>query len=159
MQRERELLYIQTHSTVADLGLIWSWNMTNMTPGWFMLLIGVQLGARNILFYRLWAICDATLLCTNETDMKGNCERILFTHQQLLLTKQRWGEELKIEVKPVINGTDITMVVLSWAIWPVPVSDARHSPEENNKLNLSLKGFQSGLSHMWLSPSVHPGKK
>lgn len=51
------------------------------------------------------------------------------------------------------------MVVLSWAIWPVPVPDARHSPEENGKLNLSFKGFQSELSHMRLSPSGDPGKK
>lgn len=81
------------------------------------------------------------------------------SHQQLLLTKQRWGEELKIEVKPVINSTDITMVVLSWAIWPVPVSDTWHSPEENNKVNLSFKGLQSGLCHMRLSPSVDLGKR
>lgn len=40
--------------------------------------------------------------------------------QQLLLTKHRQAEGLKIEVKPVINSTDITMVVLSWALLESP---------------------------------------
>lgn len=162
MQRERELLYVRTHSPPADLGLIWSWNMTNVTPEWFMLLIGVQLGAKNILYFLqtlsyLWCYSVVYKWNWHEGQLWKNSFHT--SHWQLLLTKQRWDEELKIEVKPVINGTDITMVVLSWAIWPVPVPDARHSPEENGKFNQSFKGFQSELSHMRLSPSGDPGKK
>lgn len=145
MFREQHLRVMETESIYIHMRLtfVWflTWDRTEVTSQCSLLLPRVQSAAGKT------EECEVLASFTGETNRKGKRERIPLTLQINSWYWQKTDERegLKIETEPLIKGTDITLVVLSWAFRPLPVSvDQGTKQQEEGGLATAAKFAEAG---------------